>query len=227
MFISLILLFLLAAVGAVPAEENTPPPAVTAETAEPTVTISLENGKTYSLNAVNFGVPFDSFSYYDGDVCDIAFTIDMNEYMGTRTPQVVVKEIKLAMGDEDEIGVTERNFKILSSGGSYNGAEEDVPDLADFRNIFRFIRREAGHDGTVLSLTSARRTLEFDYDIPVTLTKLKIILEVLNEQKLISLKYRDRNAAVVAMTPSAGKINIDESPLLRTVRAGITQKVEK
>ena len=48
MFISLILLFLLAAVGAVPAEENTPPPAVTAETAEPTVTISLENGKTYS-----------------------------------------------------------------------------------------------------------------------------------------------------------------------------------
>ena len=151
----------------------------------------------------------------------------MNEYMGTRTPQIFVKEIKLASGDEDEIGVTERNFKTLVSGGSYDGAEADIPDLADFRNIFRFIRREAGHEGTSLSLTSARRTLEYDYDIPVTLTKLKIILEVLNEQKLISLKYRDRNAAIVTMTPSAGKINIDESPLLRTVRAGITQKVEK
>ena len=184
----------------------------------------VENGKNYSLNAVNFGTPFESFPYYEGDVCDIAFTIDMNEYMGTRTPQVFVKEIKLASGDTDEVGVSDRNFKILSSGGSYDGAENDVPDLTDFRNVFRFIRREAGRDSASVSLTAARRTLEYDYDIPVSLTKLKIILEVLNEQKLISLKYRDKNAVVIAITPSAGKTNIDESPLLRTIRGGITKR---
>lgn len=186
----------------------------------------VENGRSYSLNAVNFGVPFESFPYYDGDVCDIAFTIDMNEYMGTRTPQIFVKEMKLASVDEDEIGVSERNFNLLKSGRNYNGAENDVPDLADFRNIFRYVRREAGREGVSISLTSARRTLEYEYDIPVSLTKLKIILEVLNEQKLISLQYRDRNAVVVTMTPSAGKINIDESPLLRTVRASTTKKVD-
>ncbi len=187
----------------------------------------VENGKSYSLNAVNFGIPFDSFAYCDGDVCDIVFTVDMNEYMGSRVPQIFVKEMRLSSCDETELDICERNFRILVAGGSYEGAENDIPDLAEFRNIFRFIRREAGHEGTVLSLPSARRTLEFEFDIPVTLTKLRIILEVLSEQKLISLSYRGKNAAAVSMTPSAGKINIDESPLLRTIRAGRTQKVDK
>ena len=187
----------------------------------------VENGRSYSLNAVNFGAPFESFPYYDGDVCDIAFTVEMNEYMGTRTPQIFVKEMRLASGDEDEIGISERNFKILASGGSYDGAEKDIPDLAEFRNVFRYIRREAGHEGTTLSLNSARRTLEHEFDIPVTLTKFRIILGVLSEQRLISLEYRNKNAVVVKMTPSAGKINIDESPLLRAARSGITKKVDK
>ena len=53
------------------------------------------------------------------------------------------------------------------------------------------------------------------------------MLGVLSEQKLISLEYRNKNAVVVRMTPSAGKINIDESPLLRAARSGITKKVDK
>lgn len=186
-----------------------------------------ENGKTYSLNAVNFGTPFESFPYCDGDVCDIVFTVDMNEYMGTRAPQLFVKDMRISQSDENEISVCERNFQTLKSGGTYNGAENDIPDLAEFRNVFRFIRRESGHEGTTLSLASARRTLEYEFDIPVSLTKLRIILEVLSERGLISLSYRGRNAVDVSMTPAAGKINIDESPLLRAIRAGATKKEDK
>ncbi len=181
----------------------------------------FENGRNHSLNAVFFGAAFESFAYCEGDRCDIVFTADINEYMGSRTPQLFVKEIRLSEREQKEISLSEERFKILASGGSYDGAENDIPDLSDFRNIFRFIRRESGHEGRCISLLSSVRTLEKEFEISVSLCKFRIILEVLNEQKLISLEYREGgNSVFIKMMPSNGKINIDESPLLRTVRSG-------
>ena len=179
-----------------------------------------ENGKTLSLNAVSFGVSYESFPYCDGDVCDIVFTADVNEYLGTRAPQIFVKTMRLSSDEQSEIDENYKKYDALVSGGSYEGAEKDIPDLAEFRNIFRYIRREAGHEGKNISLTAARRSLERDYDIPLSLCKLIIILKVLCEQKLISLNWRGENSVFLEMTPSPGKINIDESPLLRSIRSG-------
>ncbi len=180
-----------------------------------------ENGRNYSLNAVCFGSAFDSFAYCDGDICDIVFTADINEFMGSRAPQLFVKEIRLSESERARLSDCESKFAMLASGNGYENSEKDIPDLADFRNIFRFIRRESLHEGRCISLTSSVRTLNKDFGIDVTLCKFKIILEVLSEQKLISLEYRENgNGVFVKMMHSNGKINIDESPLLRTVRSG-------
>ena len=180
-----------------------------------------ENGKTYSVNAVNFGVSFDGFAFCEGDVCDVVFTADINEYMGMRSPQLFIKAIRLSESEETEIAACNRHFEMLVNGEKYENSEHDVPDLADFRNIFRYIRRESGHEGKNISLSSAVRELTEDFEIDVTLCKFKIILEVLSEQGLVSLNYRDGgNSVFVKMLPSNGKINIDESPLLCAVRAG-------
>ncbi|MBR6562685.1 MAG: single-stranded-DNA-specific exonuclease RecJ [Clostridia bacterium] len=181
----------------------------------------IENGRTYSINAVNFGTAFDSFSYCEGDICDIVFTADINEYMGVRAPQLFIKAMRLAESEGRELDECNEHFEMLVNGQHYENAERDIPDLADFRNIFRYIRRESGHEGKSLSLCSAVRELEQDFDISVTLCKFKIILEVLNEQGLVSLNYRDGgNNVFLKMLPSNGKINIDESPLLCAVRSG-------
>ncbi len=180
-----------------------------------------ENGRNYSLNAVCFGMPFDTFEFCEGDICDVAFTADINEYMGTRSPQLFVKAIRLAREEEEKITACNKQFELLKNGGTYEGDSDDIPDLSDFRSIFRYLRREAGHDGREISFTSAVRVLNDDFDIRVSLCKLKIILEVLSEQKLIELDYRSGgNILFIKMIPSSGKINIDDSPLLRAVRSG-------
>ena len=103
---------------------------------------------------------------------------------------------------------------------TYENAKADIPDLSDFRSVFRYIRRETGMNGTEMSLISAVRVLTEEFDIQVSLCKFKIILEVLKEQKLIDLSYRSGgNSVFVKTLPSMGKINIDESPLLRTISA--------
>ncbi len=180
----------------------------------------VENGRNCSLNAVYFGMAYASFGFGEGDVCDVAFTADLNEYMGMRTPQLFVKAVRYAESETSEVANCNKRFEMLSQGKKYDNAEKDIPDLADFRSVFRYIRREAGSAGSTISLVSAVRILGEEFDIHVTLCKFKIILEVLNERKLIELSYRpDGNSVFVKMLPSLGKINIDESPLLRTIRA--------
>ncbi len=183
----------------------------------------VENGNNMSLNAVCFGTPFDRFGYCEDDICDVVFTVDMNEYMGLRSVQLFVKAIRLSQSEENAVSIAEEHFNMLVSGEKYDGFERDIPDLADFRSIFRYLRREAGSDGKTISLTSAVRILENEFEIPVTLCKFKIILEVLQERKLISLDYNSNKTMVLLkMIPSSGKINIDDSPLLTAIRSGKT-----
>ncbi len=178
-----------------------------------------ENGKVCSLNAVSFGTAYDSFDYSEGDICDVVFTADINEYMGLRTPQLFIKEVRLAEDLRKELDECEERFSKLLSGEYYKGAEKDVPDLSEFRAIFRYIRRESGQSGHRISLISTVKDLRKEFELDVSLCKFKIILEVLKEQKLIELKYSsNKNSVFVKMLPSSGKINIDESPLLRSIR---------
>lgn len=184
--------------------------------------VKNENGRQCSLNAVFFGAEFESFSYSEGDRCDMVFTADINEFMGARAVQLFVKEMRASEQERKEIALCDEKFRMLASGERYDGCEKDIPDLSEFRSVFRYIRREAGQDGRCISLLSTARTLNREFSLSITLCKLRVILEVLAEQGLISLEYREyRSKAFIKLLPSSnGKINIDESPLLRRVRSG-------
>jgi len=179
----------------------------------------FENGKNCSLNAVSFGTPYDSFDYCEGDICDVVYTADINEYMGIRTPQLFIKEVRLAGDLRKELLECDSRFEKLMAGEYYEGAEKDIPDLSEFRAIFRYVRRESGQSGHRISLISTVKDLRKEFELDVSLCKFRIILEVLREQGLVEIDYSSGgNSVFVKMLPSTGKINIDESPLLRSIR---------
>ncbi|MBQ0109460.1 MAG: hypothetical protein KBS44_04200, partial [Clostridiales bacterium] len=140
-----------------------------------------------SVNAVWFGMPFEDLPYVEGDIVDIVYTADINEYMGMRTPQIFIKDVAVSESENDSILSMTEKFDLLAEGKGYDGCEKDIPDLSDFRDVFRFVRREVGREGKKFSITASARTLRDDFEIDVSACKLKVILEVLNEQKLLSI----------------------------------------
>ncbi len=179
----------------------------------------FENGKSHSLNAVSFGTAYDSFEFCEGDVCDVAFTADINEYMGTRTPQLFIRAVCPAESLQSALDKENYRFDLLMKGENYEGIEKDIPALSEFRCIFRFLRRETGQSGHRLSLLSTAKNISKEFELEVSVCKFRVILEVLSEQKLIDVSYNEIESSVfVKMLPSVGKINIDESPLLRAIR---------
>lgn len=178
------------------------------------------NGKKQEVNAVWFGMQESVFPYCDGDVCDVVFTADINEYMNKRMPQVFVKAMALSENEERSVVSGCDAYDRLLAG---EGSEEDVkniPNLSEFRTVFRFLKREAGRDGRRFSLSSVARSISAEFEIGMTVCKLLIALKVLEEQKLVSFRSSSsKNSVEVAMLPTAGKINIDQSELLCRIRS--------
>ncbi|MDD2268952.1 MAG: single-stranded-DNA-specific exonuclease RecJ [Eubacteriales bacterium] len=83
----------------------------------------------HPLTAMCFGTPFDSFQYKKGDVCDLLFCAELNEYNGYTSPQLLVKAIRKTERDESEVPTIEHFrelYKSLRSAGN--------KIVIDFRN---------------------------------------------------------------------------------------------
>ena len=177
------------------------------------------NDDSGSITAVWFGMQESVFPHCEGDRVDTVFTADINEYMGMRSPQLFIKAIRLSESENRAVEECSSDYERLLSGTYFDAKEDSVPNLGDFRTIFRFIKRECTADGKKISLTSACRNINAEFSSDITLCKLRVALEVLAEQGLISLSwYSNENDVTVTLLPFSGKINIDNSELLRTIR---------
>lgn len=185
------------------------------------VRFRLVGRERQSVSAVYFGMSADSFELCEGDRCDVVFTADMNEYMGSRSPQLFVKAITPSQEVQREADEYRAVYDRLLSGNPLPGDSDNIPDLADFRTVFRFLRRAIGRDGGRISLTYARTRIREEYNEDISLCKLRIILEVLNEQKLTENKDKGGISAYIKLLPAVGKINIDDSRLLTLLRNNV------
>ncbi len=175
-------------------------------------------GGNSSVSAVYFGMSVDSFPFCEGDKCDIVFNVDMNDYMGIRTPQVFVKSM---MPSRSTAELSEKGMEAYERMMSGKMAEEDaanIPDLSCFRNVFRCIKRDSARDGGRISVQHIINTLRDEYLTPVTVCQLLIVLDVLFEQGLIDYKNYNGISVFIKMLPTSAKINIDESELLKRLR---------
>ncbi len=177
-------------------------------------------GRSLDVNAVWFGMQESVFPYREGDVCDVVFTADINEYMNRRVPQVFVKAMALSEKEEQTVADGYAAFERLVAGEGNDQDVKSIPNLSDFRTIFRFLKREATRETKKFSLASVARNIAYEFETQMTVCKLLIALKVLDEQKLIKLDVNgNKNSIELALLPTAGKINIDQSELLCRIRS--------
>lgn len=177
------------------------------------------NGRKCGVNAVWFGMQESAFPYCEGDICDAVFTSDINEFMGMRSPQLFIKAMALSAEAQAELEKCDAAYEALICGSETKNPE-DIPELSDFRAVFRYVKREASREGRRISLISARERIHEEFGNDISLCKLKITFSVLEEQKLISVSwFPNGNTAEIRLLPAPGKINIDDSALLKTIRS--------
>lgn len=170
------------------------------------------------VSAIWFSVP-ENVKLSEGCLYDVVFTADINEYMGHRSPQVTIKAMRLSDIDEENSTEGESTYRrLMDPADTSPMSASDMPTLADFREVYKFLKRDVLESSKQTTVAAVCRRLEQE-NVFVSYCKLKIIFDVLSDEGLIESTYSEDGRIVeLRLLPSGKKVNLDQSPILIRLR---------
>ena len=150
-----------------------------------------------------------------GDVVDIAFTPQINEYRSMRSVQLNLVDIRPDKAFREAQGHDRAVYKKHLAGGelSCDEAECLLPTRQDFVAVWRYLA--AFSQGGVLSeeLGCLSRKISRCAKLSLSAGKTRICLDVLAEQGLLQLEQRPKSLCI-RMCADGRKVDLEKSPIL-------------
>ena len=169
-----------------------------------------KNGHQYS--GVYFGMIADEFPFKNGDMIDIAATIDKNEYKGEVKPNIYIKAVRNSGVCDDDYFASELLYNKIKSDKSLTDEEvrKACPDRNFSAQVFRFIK-----NAKICNNTPEQIAIKLGYGSDMT-CKVRIVLDAFCELGL--LLYSNGN---YSPAPDAAKVSLGEASILK--KLGYTQ----
>lgn len=171
------------------------------------------------LNAIYFGILQSGVRLFPGDVCDIAFSVDINEYMGARTPQLLIRSVKYSEKNKDlEYG--DYYYQKICDENNYEKLPVSIlPTLSDFRTVFRFLKRELDSKNREMSILSVCKQINSSENIKLNTCKIRIILDVFLQENIAEITYTEnKNVFELEFLPITKKVNLNDSKILNKIK---------
>ncbi|MBQ4071732.1 MAG: single-stranded-DNA-specific exonuclease RecJ [Clostridia bacterium] len=185
---------------------------------------SFGDGK-HSLSAMFFSNSPASLGIYNGDRVDIIFNIDINEWMGRRSVQLIIKDVRPSE-KQDEINATEEaEFIRIWNGGQFTKEDGYLPDREDFAQVYRYIvscirggNDTLAHRDMIFGLARVHDARQIGY------VKLKVIIKVFIELNLVGIEELENEVYRFRVHYSTSKADLEKSTLLRRIKGQLTVK---
>ncbi len=178
------------------------------------IKLTLEkDGKV--ITALYFGMSKENFPFVEGEKADFMGSIDLNDFRGNLSVQLLVKDVRPNKAQMAEMQYQEELFTSVM----YNGGKcpaEFVPDIKQFRAVFLYLRRELALAGEAktFELWHTSKIIAHDYMSNISAFTLSIILLVFDEMKIADVSALNFNTATLSLNKTDGKVNLEESSIL-------------
>ena len=177
--------------------------------------ITLSRGKgQVPVYAVYFNHNFQSCSYRNGDIVDVAVSLDRNIYNGQENLSVIIKDIKYSKSNNEELIDSERIFDKFAK--RYKLTKNEVmsilPTRNDFAYVYRFLKQNKGFIYGEYALVNA-------LNYKISMGKLIVILYSMKELGLINWQ-QGLYQSIIEMKES-GKVNLEDSVFIKKLKEGI------
>lgn len=177
------------------------------------VTLSRGQGQV-PVYAVYFNHNFQSCSYRNGDIVDVAVSLDRNIYNGQENLSVIIKDIKYSQSNNEELIDSERIFDKFAK--RYKLTKNEVmsilPTRNDFAYVYRFLKQNKGFIYGEYALVNA-------LNYKISMGKLIVILYSMKELGLINW-LQGLYQSIIEMKES-GKVNLEDSVFIKKLKEGI------
>ncbi len=156
-----------------------------------------------SFTAMLFGTTPQEFSFEAGQTVDIAVTVDSNEYNGTSSLTVHIKEMRAASDNPEQILIDMDEYESFKSGLS-----GDYTEIIPTREETAAVYKEVIHTGTPIAklMNKLQNT--------VSPAKVLISAEALCELHVCSL-YSNEGVPTLKIAESGVKVNLADAAILK------------
>ena len=186
--------------------------------------VLLKDGMTFT--AMYFGIGEGELSCVEGDVIDVLFNIDVNEYRGVRSVQLILHDIVSCKSFENKFAQDKARYDEIRTGEKYLPEEDILPDRDDFAKVYTVLRREFRVGVSVLDVREMLRLFESEAGSNINYIKLKFVLRILNELQICEIEEIDEDIYRFDIFFNANKTSIEKSSILKKLRGQCIKHAE-
>ena len=186
--------------------------------------MSLRSPNGCNLAAIFFSQTVRRTGIAPGDMVDVAFTPQINEFRGAKTVQLNVVDLRLSRRLRDETEAQRALYRRFLHPGGLEPADADrlLPSRAEFVAVWRYLIANGGENGLEEDFSCMGRKIARNAlcgaGASLTLSKTRICLDVFAELGLIQLRT-ERHCCHIRITTDGSKVDLNQSGIVQRLRS--------
>ena len=171
------------------------------------------------MNAMYFGVGGASLGFECGDLIDIVFNLDINDYKNIQTVQLIIRDTRLAYTYTKRLEEEKERYSQVKNGGDHSVAENFIPTRDDCARVYTTLRKEYRSGNSLTDTKSLLKVLNQSGTKYINYVKLKYIFDIFNELQICNVSELGEDIYSFEVMFQANKTSIDKSAILKRLRA--------
>lgn len=167
-----------------------------------------------------FCVSSQDFPYEIYDEVDVAFNLEINEFLNTKSVQFNIKDIRMSERAYTEQLTLESEFVKVKNGESALSSEEIIPQREDFALLYSFLTKEAREGKEQYSYVKLLKAIKRKYSgVTANYIKIKLMIKIFRELNIISIDEIDEYSFTFKVNYSKNKTNLEKSNILKKIKS--------
>lgn len=166
--------------------------------------------------AVWFGCNLMQTNFYALDTVDVAFRLQINDFMNIKSAQMCITDLRLS-GDS-RVSLEEGREQYEGSKGEHRIADEEriIPEREDFAAVYRYIRSEVRKDNDIIGAKGIARRVD-----AVNYAKARYIIDIFREVNLVGIEPYGPEPDIYKfkLKPETGKVNLERSAIYKRLKS--------
>ncbi len=171
------------------------------------------------LQAIWFSKSTAALPFVAGDTVDILFQLNINDYQGVRSLQLIVQDMRMSEHYAEAKRREENRLSEVLDGAPIRPDENLVPSREEIAGVFTVLRSDARLGNRTISEKSLlERAGRGGSQEPLGMIKLRLIVKILNEMGVCRIQDLRDGIYIFEVNFASPKTSIEASPLLRRLR---------
>ena len=181
--------------------------------------ITLGGGRNKTYTAIFFSHSPAQLNLFVGDIVDVMFNLDINEWADRKNVQLILKDIRPSE-EAKKIEINDKQrFDEIWNGARFSPEENIVPTRDDFAVVYNLVRASVRSGVDSLSHKSILSSLsKLSSNNSINYVKLKFIIRILQELNLLGIEEVSDELYHFKLHFTKTKTDLEKSNLLRRLR---------